>query len=432
MAQTALAFDALDALDAFSAADAARQHRPSPVGRAPVLPVAAPAPAAAPGAAADQAPCPFEVALAIGRDHARHGLVPPAEHLLPGHPVRQGWEAARPRFAQRSLPAGRPVRQWLALRLQAWQRGQAFEEVQVTPNFLAQIDTPRCPITRQPLDDQGGDNTGVPERIGPGTAWAAGNLAVLSRRAQQAKGSLRWDDARLRAVLAESRPNGLHEGLSSAQWGRLACLMSLVTPLPHELAASLPLLVLPPNRLRLLNPIQGLQALVTLQLTRPGYAARIARLVSCLPGATLRRDFQLFFHSLLPRAWDGGHTQDPAELRLRLEDAWRQPLVLRRWQRFAAGLSLAQTEALLQRAVALGLGGQRIETHTEQQATEGWGLAPIGRLPVVAPGTPGAPAAPAAAPAPAAPLRPAQKRPQRLHALTVASAQPGPAGCHTC
>ena len=52
-------------------------------------------------------------------------------------------------------------------------------------------------------------------------------------------------------------------------WSRLAVLMSFVTPLPHEQAARLPLLVLPPNRLRLLNPVQALQAVVTLSFTQP-------------------------------------------------------------------------------------------------------------------------------------------------------------------
>ena len=56
------------------------------------------------------------------------------------------------------------------------------------------------------------------------------------------------------------------------------------------------------------------------------------------------------------------------------KDAWRSPLVLRRWQRFAAQLTLEQTEAVLQRALALGLGGQTVQTHADEQATEGWGL----------------------------------------------------------
>jgi len=232
--------------------------------------------------------------------------VPPAEHLLPGHPLRQGWQAGRAAFGSRTLRAGRAVQQWLGLRLAAWAQGQAFEAVEVTPNYLAQIDSRRCPITRTALGDAAGEGgeAAVIERINHRAGYAAGNLVGLSPLARQAKGGKRWDEARLAAVLAEARQAdgaGPVEGLASAEWARLATLMSFATPLPHELAATLPLRVLPPNRVRLINPIQGLQALITLQLTHSGFAVRIAQLVNLLPGMELRRDFHLFFHSLLPR-----------------------------------------------------------------------------------------------------------------------------------
>ncbi|HEX5683284.1 MAG TPA: hypothetical protein VFY73_04540 [Ideonella sp.] len=323
-------------------------------------------------------------AFELGWDFAHHGLVPPAEHLLPGHPLRHGWEAGRAAFGSRTLRAGRGVRQWLQLRLAAWHQGQAFEAVQVTPNFLAQIDSTRCPITRVALNDEAGHEA-VVERVNHRAGYAAGNLATLSHRAQQAKGSKRWDEARLMAVLAEARQAegaGGAEGLSSAEWARLATLMSFVTPLPHELAAALPLRVLPPNRLRLLNPIQGLQALITLQLTHSGFAVRIAQLTKLLPGVDLRRDFHLFFHTLLPRAWQGGRPGSDEEMRERLEDAWQNPDVLRRWQRFASQLSAEQADDLVQRLVAKGLasgvpGAQRARAaqwHPDHRATEGWAM----------------------------------------------------------
>ena len=324
-------------------------------------------------------------AFELGWDFAHHGLVPPAEHLLPGHPLRHGWEAGRAAFGSRTLRAGRGVRQWLHLRLAAWHHGQAFEGVQVTPNFLAQIDSARCPVTRAELGDAEGQQEAVVERMNHRAGYAAGNLATVSRRAQQAMAGKRWDEARLMAVLAEARQAegaGAVEGLGSADWARLATLMSFVTPLPHELAASLPLRVLPPNRLRLLNPIQGLQALITLQLTHSGFAVRIAQLTRLLPGNDLRRDFHLFFHTLLPRAWQGGRPQSDAEMRERLEDAWQNPDVLRRWQRFASQLSAEQADDLVQRLVAKGLasgvpGVQRPRTaqwHPSSRATEGWAL----------------------------------------------------------
>ena len=36
---------------------------------------------------------PDRCGFGLGWDHARHGLLPPAQHLLPQNPLRQGWEA---------------------------------------------------------------------------------------------------------------------------------------------------------------------------------------------------------------------------------------------------------------------------------------------------------------------------------------------------
>lgn len=322
---------------------------------------------------------PARVGFELGWDVARHGLALPAEHQASADPLRQGWEAGRASFGPRTLRASRHVRKWLQLRLQAWRRGRAFEGVQVTPHFLAQIDVAVCPITRQPLSHaSGADSDASVDRVYNAAGYAAGNLAVMSLRANQAKDDLRWDEARLMAVLAEQRTEGAGagsaDGLTAAEWARLAVLMSFVTPLPHAVAASLPLLLLPPNRLRLLNPIQGLQALVTRLLLKPGYAARSQQLAALLPAGAVRRDFMLVFHSLLPRAWDGGRTHDPQLLRQRLEDGWRQAPVLRRWQRFAAHLDAAGAEALVRQAVALGLGDTHVQVHASAQATEGWAL----------------------------------------------------------
>ncbi|MBQ0960769.1 hypothetical protein KAK06_17570 [Ideonella sp. 4Y11] len=322
---------------------------------------------------------PERTGFELGWDFARHGLVPPAEHLGGACPLRQGWEAGRASSGQRTLRPNRHVRKWLQLRVQAWRRGRAFEGVQVTPHYLAQIDCAVCPVTREPFTHASGADTDASvDRVHNGAGYAAGNLAVISLRANQAKADLRWDEARLMAVLAEQRAAGTADGLSAAEWARMAVLMSFVTPLPHEVAASLPLLVLPPNRLRLLNPIQGLQALITRLLLQPGYATASRRLAELLPAGEARRDFQLVFHSLLPRAWDGGRERDPLRLRQRLEDAWRDGALLRRWQRFARHLDAERAEALVARAVAAGLGldlgGVQVQLHPADRATEGWAL----------------------------------------------------------
>jgi len=331
----------------------------------------------------------------LGWDHGHHGLVPPAELLLDGTPVSQGWLSAKAVFGRRTLAATRGVRQWLALRTQAWKRGLAFEGTQVTAHYLGQIETTHCPVTRQPLGGvPDSADAAVVERLLDGAGYAAGNLAVISQRAADAKAGLDTREALRRAARIDAGIDAPIDGLAVADCWRLAVLMSFVTPLPFAEAARVPLRVLPPNRVRILNSVQGLQALVTLQFSTPGWSARVRALADLLPARELRHDFNLFVGALAPRLLEAGPGGDARATRRALEDAWADERLNRRWQQFVLALGEAGTEALLQRAAEAGLAGVRTLLHAPAQATEGWSLASRGRL-VTSPRRPGArPAAP--------------------------------------
>jgi hypothetical protein len=311
----------------------------------------------------------------IGWDYAHHRLVPPPKHLLAGNPVRDGWEAGQAVFGLRTLRSSPQVRKWLLLRLGAWMRGKAFELVQVTPNFLQRIDVPTCPITGEELTQ----GTGLPsdasvDRVNNLAGYAAGNLAVMSARANQAKSLYDWHDCAEFARQIEVGRLGHIDGLTAAHWARLAALSSLCTPLTHAEAACLPLLVLPPNRLRLLNPVQGLQALVTRELGQPAWCQRMRVLAGALPCNTLRVDFNQLLSALLPRLIEAARGHDAAEMKRALEDAWTNPLVNRRWQRFALQLDEPQVESLLRHCASRGLASGHWLQHERAQATEGWAL----------------------------------------------------------
>jgi hypothetical protein len=314
------------------------------------------------------------IGFEIGWDHAHHKLVPPVQHLHAGSPVRQGWQAGRALFGKRTLRVTRHVRKWLQLRLNAWVRGRAFEGLQVTPHFLAQIEVAECPITREPLTHaSGAPSDASVDRINNDAGYAAGNLAVMSVRANAAKAGHAWHDAL--AVVRELESSGRAEldGLGAAQWSRLAVLMSFVTPLAHAQVACLPLLVLPPNRVRLLNPAQALQTLLTLQFTRPGAPRRVAELAGVVPAAA-RDAFQVLMHTLLARRLAAGTGTDGPALRRAMEDAWLHPLVNRRWQRLALQLSEAECERLVQYAGRRGLAGEGWRWLPREAATDGWAL----------------------------------------------------------
>jgi len=328
----------------------------------PTLPGASPAPAV------------DRTGFDIGWDHAHHGLVPPAGMLHAEVSVCQGWLAAKAVFGRRTLGSTRHTRLWLQLRLQAWRSGVAFDTLQVTPNYLAQIDTPLCPVRRVPM---GGiadhPDAAVVERLNPEAGYAAGNLVVMSALAAQARAGHDVLQTLRRARQADDSTESL-TGLDGAAWLRLATLRAFATPLPFAQAALLPLAVLPPNRVRVLNATQGLQALVTQCFAAPGWSARCRELAQSLPAHTLRHDFNLFVGAMAPRVLEAG--TDPRALRQALEDAWQQERVQRRWQHLVLSLGETGTESLLQRAAQLPQPGLRIECHEPAQATEGWQLPP--------------------------------------------------------
>ena len=317
-----------------------------------------------------------QIGFEIGSDHARHGLTPPLRHLHDGNPVRQGWGTGRAVFASRTLRATAPVRAWLALRLQAWQHGQAFEGVQLTPHFIAQIEASHCPVTRQALTQA--DNA-VLARVHTHAAYAAGNLAQLSAQAAEAVADHNW-----RAAMAQAQSETPDTRLSAPEWQRLGVLKSFVTRLPHHIAAALPLSVLPPNRLRVLNPVQALQVMLTQLFTQPEYARRMLGLAALMPCHGSRDAFQLFMHTLLARRIAAGVAASPLHTRQAMEDSWADVLVNRRWQRLALRLSEAQCEQLLQRATRRGLAPEGSRWLSADAATEGWALASGGRVVVEA------------------------------------------------
>ena len=315
----------------------------------------------------------------IGWDFAHYRLTPPPEALAEGHPVRQGWQAGAAAFGVRTLKPTRHVRKWLQLRLNARRRGRAFEGMQVTPNFLAQIDVPLCPITRITLTHASGAGSDASvDRVCNQAGYAAGNLAVMSTRANEAKADLGCRDAL--TVVRQLEASGLDtlDGLDTLQWSRLAVLMSFATPMAHDEAACLPLLLLPPNRLRLLNAVQALQAIVTLAFTQVQAVPRLRELMAHLPAAA-RHDFQVFVLTLQARRLGIGMQTAGAALRHALEDLWTDAAVNRRWQRFALLLNEADCERLVRLASRRGLGGTGWQWLPRAAAVDGWALEKAGR-----------------------------------------------------
>ena len=121
--------------------------------------------------------------------------------------------------------------------------------------------------------------------------------------------------------------------------------------------------------MRLVNPIQELQAVLTLQLAVPGWGQRARGIAESLPLA-LRNEFNLFFNSLLAQALRQGHGAARAEMRDALATAWGDAVVQRRWGRFAALVDAALAETLVERLTREPMPGLYVVRHGEVEAKQ--------------------------------------------------------------
>jgi hypothetical protein len=218
---------------------------------------------------------------------------------------------------------------------------------------------------------------------------AVGNLAVVSRQVAQARAALSLHEMAQTVQRLQQPGAAPHAaGLDLWAWRRLAALTSLVTPQDHASAAARALLVLPPPRVRVLNPVQALQVLLTQVFDAPGYARELTDLGALLPGGPARRAYFLFMSAMLARRLSARGAVPPDQMRAAMEHAWSHPLVLQRWQALATVLTPAQCEHLTRRLAqrrAAGAGRSTWRWMDGQAATDGWALQTQGRAGAEAP-----------------------------------------------
>lgn len=111
-------------------------------------------------------------------------------------------------------------RKWLSLRLSAVKRGMVVDQT-VTPTFLERVTDGRCPVTLEPFSTKGTSaaNPSV-DRLVNEVTYRAGNICVISMRANRAKGERSFEEV---AQLAQAGEH--HAGLEPVEWMRLASLM---------------------------------------------------------------------------------------------------------------------------------------------------------------------------------------------------------------
>jgi hypothetical protein len=270
-------------------------------------------------------------------------------------------------FEPAALPAP-PLQRWWRLQGLARRAGRRVEPLLVTPRFLARIDNPVCPVQRVPLAPRARQVVA----LRADATVAAGHLVTLGPVAAPMAGGP-WQDAWAEAErLAAEGGDARAAGLDAAAWRRLAVLRSFVqAPTPAE-AACLPLLALPPNRLRVLSPVQGLQVAMTLALLDGDRVSRLNRLVAGAADEDTRLALRLCTLTLLARRPVGLGADLGIASRQALEDLWADPLLQRRWHRLAARLTDPAADRLLAGLHTTGGAGRGWRPLDAQVAVEGW------------------------------------------------------------
>ena len=272
-----------------------------------------------------------------------------------------------------------PAQRWWRLQGDARRRGRGVEPLLVTPRFLARIDNAVCPVLRTPL----GPRTAVVVALRDDATVAAGHLATLSPAAAAATPG-RWQDAWAAADTAAAA-SGEADLLDAAAWRRLGVLRSFVQPLQPAEVARLPLHVLPPNRLRVLSPVQGLQVAATLALRGADRAVRLLQMATLARDEDTRQALRVWLLTLLARCPGDLDRLAPTAARQALEDLWADALLQRRWERLALRLSDHDAERLLLQARRRGLLGRAWRPLEAGFATDGWDVQASESADVVAP-----------------------------------------------
>lgn len=181
-----------------------------------------------------------KVGFELGWDYAMYGLQRDGE--LPVS-FRRGQEAGKKQAGPRPLKSDPFIRKWLQVRYNAWLRGRAVDEG-VTPAFLAKIDRRLCPVRRVEMSKGAlTDADWSIDRLNNDGAYAVGNLAVMSVKANHAKADKSFSD-----ILACATGDSDVDGLSPREWLRMAvmCLVPCAEPGTNDDLPVLPMAAFPP------------------------------------------------------------------------------------------------------------------------------------------------------------------------------------------
>jgi hypothetical protein len=162
---------------------------------------------------------PDQQGFDLGWDFALFGLVVPADANMA---FCDGYRAFGSEKNKTSRVPDRYIRKWLQIRYGALRRGKHFA-ADVTPQYIEQITPPsgRCPVTDLPFTYSQDEPTDWSvDRANNARGYVRGNILIISRAANAAKGDRSLDEIR---VLASG--DRTTDGLTPVEWDRLGQLV---------------------------------------------------------------------------------------------------------------------------------------------------------------------------------------------------------------
>ena len=259
-----------------------------------------------------------------------------------------GFETGRRRGGILALP-DRFTRKWLQLRYNAWKRNRAFDE-NVTPAFLQLIDRPYCPVMRTELTHATGEvSDWSVDRLNNQGGYAIGNLAVMSTKANAAKGARGLED-----IEELCRMHGPAEGLTPLEWKRMLSLVTGAYSIARNVEILHPLCITPPPYVPL-NFFQELQLVIAKECgKKPSELLDAVR--KLLPSKALSRQFQKIVQKIK-------HCRQKSAP---LMEVWLQPPLQEALQDFYLKLPPA-TVVELRQVVEAALGSERVSDDMQQR-----------------------------------------------------------------
>ena len=267
-----------------------------------------------------------KIGFEIGYDHAVYGAHIMENFKLDAESIsiiEAGFLEGQRKFEGRPRASNIFIRKWLHLRISAWTRGRIFDE-HITPDYLAAINVSICPITRMELTKgKLADSDWSVDRIINNAGYARGNLAVMSSKANLAKGTLLPDD-----ILGIIRSGEARDGLTPIEWARMACMTAYI----DDRRSVLPLLLMPPPKMLIANihiPFQ-----MMLMYSAAGYSSPqgYQKMRAAIPGKSAKRAMDEFFMLAIGKLRGADKCNSYQSFFLHAGDAWQDGKLMARFR----------------------------------------------------------------------------------------------------